>query len=147
MRRLFWGSTVSYHFRAGRIAPLCSERHFQWGSPFISYENVSVCPSYGHFIVLKVYSSFFCSHSFISLSLISIIVIFCLFYRIYNFFSTYALCLVPLNDLDTPKAEEKGIFSCVCSRPYTSVWSWPIKSSKKIFTVFGRTNRDLTLSI
>ena len=68
MRWLFSRSIVSDHFWAERTAPLCSERHFQWRSPFVLYEMVSGFPSYGHFTASEVYNSFICSHLFISLS-------------------------------------------------------------------------------
>jgi hypothetical protein len=58
------------------------------------------------FIVLEAYSSFICNHSFISFSFISILVFF-LFYltRSVTFFSVYALCPVPLDDLGKPKGK------------------------------------------
>ena len=39
--------------------------------------------------------------------------------------------------LANQKKKKKKNFSCVCSRPYTSMWSRPIKSSKKSLQFFG----------
>ena len=107
MWRLLWGFTISDHFQAGRTAPLCLD---QWGSPFASYEKVSIFPIYGHFTISEVYSSFFLQSSFISLRFIWISVLSYLFYQICNFFFVYAIFPKPLCDLGKSKAEEKFIF-------------------------------------
>ena len=119
-------------FWDGRTAPLCSKCHFKWGFPFVLYEKVSVFPSYGHFIVPKVYNSFFCSHHLFLSALFRFQSLFIYFTEYVTFFSTYDLCNMPLcNLLKIKNRREIFFLSYVCSHPCASLWSRPIKSSKK----------------
>ena len=77
------------------------------------------------------YTIFFCSHHLFLFALFLFQSLFIYFTRFVTSFYAYALSLCLKVILANQKKKKSFFLSCICSQPYASVWSRPIKSSEK----------------